>query len=48
MTLRSDIVGFTALTQRIAPHQLVAMLHGLFAAYDGLCAEAGRCKSHQG
>jgi hypothetical protein len=29
----------TALTQRIAPHQLVAMLHSLFAAYDRVCAK---------
>jgi len=36
---QSDIVGFTSLTQRSAPHQLVAMLHSMFAAYDGLCAE---------
>ena len=34
---QSDIVGFTALTQRIAPAQLVAMLHALFAAIDGIC-----------
>jgi hypothetical protein len=32
---QSDIVGFTELTQRIAPHQLVSMLHALFAAIDG-------------
>ena len=34
---QSDIVGFTALTQRIAPHQLVAMLHGLFAVGPARC-----------
>ena len=36
---QSDIVGFTALTQRIQPTQLVSMLHSLFAAYDRVCAK---------
>ena len=36
---QSDIVGFTALTQRITPRELVAMLHSLFAAYDRICAK---------
>ena len=31
------IVGFTLLTQRIQPTELVAMLHALFAAMDGIC-----------
>jgi class 3 adenylate cyclase len=39
---QSDIVGFTALTQRIAPHQLVAMLHGLFAVRLGSCCPPHR------
>jgi hypothetical protein len=36
---QSDIVGFTSLTQRIKPRELVAMLHALFAAYDKICTK---------
>jgi len=34
---QSDIVGFTSLTQRITPHQLVSMLHALFAVGPASC-----------
>ncbi len=37
----SDIVGFTALSQNISPHQLVSLLNNLFSEFDRIAKKHG-------
>ena len=39
--LFADLVGFTELSQRLTPEQLVSMLNRIFSAFDDLAAELG-------
>jgi class 3 adenylate cyclase len=39
--LFADIVGFTSLSSRIAPEELVSMLNELFSEFDGLAEKHG-------